>query len=86
VPDAIRQAWCMIVTVSESNDIQAFKLNITDDPLFTTLKADTRSRLACLFFAVLRSLQYREHYCNTTHDYKKKANKSANTEEKQPAV
>jgi hypothetical protein len=45
VPDAIRQAWCMIVTVSESNDVQAFKLNITDDPLFTTLKADPRSRL-----------------------------------------
>jgi hypothetical protein len=45
VPDAIRQAWCMIVTVSEANDIQAFKLNITDDPLFTTLKGDPRSRL-----------------------------------------
>ncbi|MHB8522736.1 MAG: DUF499 domain-containing protein [Limisphaerales bacterium] len=46
VPDAIRQAWCMMVTVSETNDIQAFKLSITDDPLFMTLKADaTRSRL-----------------------------------------
>jgi hypothetical protein len=46
VPDAIRQAWCMMVTVSETNDIQAFKLSISDDPLFMTLKADTaRSRL-----------------------------------------
>ncbi len=45
VPDAIRQAWSMIVTVSESNEAQAFKLNITDDPLFTTLKADPRARL-----------------------------------------
>jgi len=46
VPDAIRQAWCMMVTVSENNDVQAFKLSITDDPLFMTLKADTtRSRL-----------------------------------------
>ena len=46
VPDAIRQAWCMMVTVSETNDVQAFKLSITDDPLFMTLKADaTRSRL-----------------------------------------
>lgn len=45
VPDAIRQSWCMIVTVSETNDIQAFKLNITDDPLFTNLKEDPRSRL-----------------------------------------
>jgi hypothetical protein len=45
VPDAIRQAWCMMVTVSEANDIQAFKLGITDDALFMTLKSDPRSRL-----------------------------------------
>ena len=45
VPDAIRQAWCMIVTVSESNDVQAFKLGITDESLFTNLKSDPRSRL-----------------------------------------
>ena len=45
VPDAIRQAWCMIVTVSDKNDVHAFKLNITDDPLFATLKGDPRSRL-----------------------------------------
>ena len=45
VPDAIRQAWCMMVTVSEANDIQAFKLGITDDSLFLTLKNDPRSRL-----------------------------------------
>jgi hypothetical protein len=45
VPDAIRQAWCMMVTVSETNDVQAFKLGITDDSLFTTLKSDPRSRL-----------------------------------------
>jgi len=45
VPDAIRQAWCMMVTVSEANDIQAFKLGITDDSLFMTLKNDPRSRL-----------------------------------------
>lgn len=45
VPDAIRQAWCMIVTVSDANDIQAFKLSITDEPLFVTLKGDPRSRV-----------------------------------------
>lgn len=45
VPDAIRQAWCMMVTVSEANDIQAFKLNLADEPLFTTMKTDPRSRL-----------------------------------------
>ena len=46
VPDAIRQAWCMMVTVSETNDIQAFKLGITDDPLFMTLKGDPRFAVA----------------------------------------
>lgn len=45
VPDAIRQAWCMMVTVSETNDIQAFKLGVTDESLFITLKSDPRSRL-----------------------------------------
>ena len=45
LPDAIRQAWCMMVTVSETNDVQAFKLGITDEALFMTLKADPRSRL-----------------------------------------
>jgi hypothetical protein len=45
VPDAIRQAWCMMVTVSEANDIQAVKLGVTDESLFITLKSDPRSRL-----------------------------------------
>lgn len=45
VPDAIRQAWCMMVTVSEANDTQVFKLNVSDESLFTTLKSDPRSRL-----------------------------------------
>lgn len=45
VPDVIRQAWCMMVTVSEANDIQAFKLSVTDESLFVTLKSDPRARL-----------------------------------------
>ena len=45
VPDAIRQAWCIMVTVSEANEIQAFKLSLADEPLFTTMKGDGRSRL-----------------------------------------
>lgn len=45
VPEAIRQAWCIVVTVGENNDIQAFKLGITDDALFTTLKEDGRARV-----------------------------------------
>ena len=45
VPDSIRQAWCIVVTVGEKNEIQAFKVNITDDPLFTSVKEDERSRV-----------------------------------------
>jgi hypothetical protein len=45
VSDAIRQAWCMIVTINESGDAQAFKLGITDESLFATLKADPRARV-----------------------------------------
>src|SRR5271166_101004 len=45
VPDAIRQAWWVIITVSDANEIHAFRLAITDEPLFTVLKGDSRSRL-----------------------------------------
>src|SRR5207249_517142 len=45
VPEAIRQAYCIVVTVSEKNEIQAFKITVTDDPHFTTIKADKRARI-----------------------------------------
>jgi hypothetical protein len=45
VPDAIRQAYCIVVTVSKENDVQAFKLTVSDDPHFTTIKADKRARI-----------------------------------------
>ena len=45
IPEAIRQAYSVVVTVSESNVIQAFKVVVTDEPLFTTIKADRRSRI-----------------------------------------
>ena len=45
VPDAIRQAYSVVVTVNEGNDAQAFKVVVTDEPLFTTIKADKRSRI-----------------------------------------
>lgn len=45
VPEAIRQAYSTVVTVSEKNDIQAFKITVSDDPHFTTIKADKRSRI-----------------------------------------
>ena len=45
IPDAIRQAWCIVVTVSDKNEVQAFKITVTDEPLFETVKNDARSRV-----------------------------------------
>lgn len=45
IPDAIRQAYSIVVTVNESSDIHAFKIVVTDEPLFTIIKADKRSRI-----------------------------------------
>jgi len=45
VPEAIRQAYSTVVTVSEKNDVHAFKITVTDDPHFTTIKADKRARI-----------------------------------------
>ena len=45
IPDAIRQAWAIVVTVNERNDIQAFKATMGAEPLFATVKADRRARI-----------------------------------------
>jgi len=45
VPEAILQAYCIVVTVSEKNEVQAFKLTLKDDSLFITIKEDERSRI-----------------------------------------
>jgi hypothetical protein len=45
VPEAIRQAYCIVVTVSDKNEDQAFKITVTDEPHFTTIKADKRARI-----------------------------------------
>ena len=45
ISDAIKQAYSIVVTVNESNEVHAFKVVVTDEPLFTTIKADTRSRI-----------------------------------------
>ena len=45
IPDAIRQAYSVVVTVNENNDIHAFKVVVTDHPLFSIIKADRRSRI-----------------------------------------
>jgi len=45
VPEAIRQAYCIVVTVSEKDDAQAFKITVTDEPHFNVIKNDKRSRI-----------------------------------------
>ena len=45
IPDAISQAYSVVVTVNESNDIQAFRVAVDNEPLFLTIKADRRSRI-----------------------------------------
>jgi hypothetical protein len=45
ISEAIKQAYCIVVTVSEKNEIQAFKIVPGDEPLFQTIKSDSRSRI-----------------------------------------
>ena len=45
IPEAIRQAYSIVVTVNENNDVHAFKITVADEPLFTTIKADKRARI-----------------------------------------
>jgi hypothetical protein len=45
VPNAIRQAYCTVVTVSDKDEVQAFKISVTDDAHFETIKNDGRSRI-----------------------------------------
>ena len=45
VPEAVRQAWSIVVAVNENNDVQAFKATVADEPLFVTVKADRRARI-----------------------------------------
>ena len=45
VPEAVRQAWAIVIAVNERNDIQAFKITVGGEPLFATVKADRRARI-----------------------------------------
>jgi len=45
IRDTVRHAYSIVVTLSEENKVQAFKLTVTDDPHFNTIKADHRSRI-----------------------------------------
>ncbi|MCF7789456.1 MAG: DUF499 domain-containing protein [Prosthecobacter sp.] len=44
-PDAVRQGWCMVVAISDKDDVHAWKLQTTDEPAFVSLKNDARSRI-----------------------------------------
>lgn len=45
IPDAIRQAYCIVVAISEKDEAQAFKITVTEEPHFNIIKGDTRSRI-----------------------------------------
>lgn len=45
IPDAIVQAYNIVVTVSAKGDIEAFRITPGDEPLFETVKKDKRSRI-----------------------------------------
>ncbi len=45
VPESIRQAYCIVVTVAEKDEAQAFKITVTDDPHFNVIKNDKRARI-----------------------------------------
>jgi hypothetical protein len=45
MPEAIKQAYSIVVTVSEKDEAQAFKITVTEEPHFNTIKSDKRSRV-----------------------------------------
>jgi len=45
VPDAIVQAYNIVITVSKKGEIEAFRISTGGEPLFETIKKDERSRI-----------------------------------------
>ena len=45
MPEAIRQAWTIVVTVNPQNAVEALRVTVGSDPLFATVKADRRTRI-----------------------------------------
>ena len=45
IPDAISQAYSVVVTVNEDNAIQSFRVAVDNEPLFLTIKAARRARI-----------------------------------------
>src|SRR5262245_4048129 len=44
--EAIQQAYCIVVTVSEKNEIQAFKIKVEGTPLFQAIADDPKTRIS----------------------------------------
>lgn len=45
ITEQIQQAYSIVVTVSDKNEVQAFKINVNGGPLFAKIKEDKRSRI-----------------------------------------
>lgn len=45
IPGAVRQAYTIVVTMSERKTVEAFRVKVEDRPLFATIKADRRARI-----------------------------------------
>ena len=45
IPGAIRQAYSVVVTLSAKGEIEAFKITVESEPLFTLVKKDKRARI-----------------------------------------
>lgn len=45
IPEAIQQTYCIVVTVSDKGEVQAFKIATGEKPLFSLIKEDARSRI-----------------------------------------
>ena len=43
--DLVRQAYCIVVAVSDKNEVQAFKVVVGDEPLFNVIKRDPQARI-----------------------------------------
>lgn len=45
IPDALAHAYSIVVTVSDKNDVEAFKVTPGSEPLFTIIKKDPKARI-----------------------------------------
>ena len=45
IPEIVRQAYAVVVTVNERNEVEAFKLPASGRPLFTEIKSHQRARI-----------------------------------------